>query len=114
LGRRGEDIAHRWVQREGMRVVGRNWLAPVGHGEADIIAEDGDKIVFIEVKTRQSSEYADPERNVDRIKLIALRRAALAWLKMHDRPESDGRLDLASIVMEPELEFRYVRDAWPL
>src|SRR5689334_17626740 len=51
LGRRGEDIAHRYLQREGMTVVARNYRTATGAGEIDLVAWHGDTLVFVEVKT---------------------------------------------------------------
>ena len=63
-GAQGEDIAHRWLQGQGMTVVSRNYSPPGGKSEADLIAWDGDELVVIEVKTRTSAEYGRPERAV--------------------------------------------------
>ena len=53
-GRRGEDLAHRYLQDQGLTVIGRNYRARSGMAELDIIAREGDKLVFVEVKTRAS------------------------------------------------------------
>src|SRR5450631_2310293 len=64
MGRQGEDIVHRWLQRQGMIVVARNFSPPGGKSEADLIAWDGDELAVIEVKTRSNTEFGPPERNV--------------------------------------------------
>ena len=52
IGRAGEDLAHRWLRSHSFIVVARNWRPPQGGGEIDIVAWDGDVLVFVEVKTR--------------------------------------------------------------
>ena len=65
LGARGEDVVHRWLERQGMIVVARNFMPPGGKSEADLIAWDADELVIVEVKTRSSIEFGPPERNVN-------------------------------------------------
>ncbi|MDE3199056.1 MAG: YraN family protein, partial [Acidobacteriota bacterium] len=74
-GRRGEDLAHRYVRRLGYIVVARNWRPPQGGGEIDLIARDGESVIFIEVKYRASGAWSAPERAVDGEKIRVLRRA---------------------------------------
>ncbi|HOW01581.1 MAG TPA: YraN family protein, partial [Rhodoglobus sp.] len=50
LGRRGEEIAARYLASRGLAIVERNWRCP--QGEIDLIARDGGELVFVEVKTR--------------------------------------------------------------
>lgn len=96
LGNRGEDVAARFLRRLGYRIVAtqhRNAL-----GEVDIIAADGQTIVFVEVKTRSSDNAGQPFEAVDQRKQERLTRAALAWLKAHRRLEAPARFDVVSIV----------------
>ena len=76
LGQHGEDLAHRYLRRNGFTVVARNWRPPQGGGEIDIVAGEGDWLVFVEVKTRAADSLSAPERAIDSDKMIALRRAA--------------------------------------
>ena len=70
-GRRGEDLAHRYLRVRGFIVAARNWRPPQGGGEIDIIAWEGDWLVFVEVKTRTSTEVSAPERDIDEEKIRA-------------------------------------------
>src|SRR6185312_14404164 len=56
-GRHGEDLAHRYLRSQGMLVVARNWRPPQGGGEIDLIAREGETLVFVEVKWRASGEW---------------------------------------------------------
>src|SRR5882757_315125 len=58
LGRHGEDLAHRYLRNLGLLIVARNWRPPQGGGEIDLVACDGDMLVFVEVKTRTSDEWS--------------------------------------------------------
>src|SRR5437868_104761 len=62
LGRRGEDIAHRHLQRAGIVIVARNYRMASGSGEIDLIGWEKDTLVFVEVKSRQTDEYGAPDR----------------------------------------------------
>jgi len=97
IGRHGEDVAHRWLRRNGFTVVARNWRPPQGGGEIDIVAREGDWLVFVEVKTRASGKWSAPERNVDREKIQALRRAARDYVRRTNADESRVRFDAISI-----------------
>ena len=95
LGRRGEARIARYVKRRGMRIVARGQrLRP---GELDIVAVDGETIVFIEVKTRESHEAGHPSEAVDSRKQRRLTQLALAFLKGHGLLEYRARFDVAAV-----------------
>lgn len=95
LGRRGEALAARFVKRRGMRVVARGQrLRP---GELDIVAVDGETVVFIEVKTRKSGDAGHPSEAIDATKRRRLTRLALAFLKGHGLLEHRARFDVVAI-----------------
>src|ERR1035438_138037 len=64
LGRRGEDIAHRFLRRSGIVVVARNYRMNSGAGEVDLIGWEGDTLVFVEVKSRQTEAYGSPDQGI--------------------------------------------------
>jgi putative endonuclease len=97
LGAHGEDRAHRWLRRHGFTVVARNWRPPQGGGEIDIVAWDGDCLVFVEVKTRTSADSSAPERAIDDDKIWALRRAATDYVRRSGVDSSKARFDVLSI-----------------
>lgn len=96
LGNRGERIAARYLRRQGYRILARQARNRVG--EIDLIAQDRSTIVFIEVKTRSSTQKGHPHEAVDRAKQRQLTRAALAWLKQRNLLEVRCRFDVISIV----------------
>src|SRR5580704_7602359 len=75
-GRLGEDLAHRYLRRQGCTVIARNYRTRSGSGEIDIVAWQGKALVFVEVKTRQTDEYGEPSLAVDAEKQQRLHLAA--------------------------------------
>ena len=94
-GREGEDAAARAAQARGWKILDRNWRA--GHLELDMVCEDGDELVFLEVKTRSENSLSSPLEALTREKRRRLIRAAQAWLSAHDAWERPCRFDLACV-----------------
>src|SRR3984893_5341495 len=78
LGHRGEDIAHRFLRRSGIVIVARNYRMNSGAGEVDLIGWEGDTLVFVEVKSRQTEAYGAPHSAIAPHKEFSLIRAARA------------------------------------
>jgi putative endonuclease len=112
LGRTAEDLAHRYLQKQGMTVVARNWRTPSGSGELDLVARDGETLVFVEVKSRTTDAVAAPDRAVDAEKLQRLRRAAEHYLARSGHDRKMVRLDLVSVVFGAREPITHSRDAY--
>jgi putative endonuclease len=97
LGAWGERLAARYLQDRGVEVVDRNWRCR--HGEIDIVARDGDCLVFCEVKTRRSQRFGSPVEAVHWEKAARLRRLAAAWLQEHDMHAPRVRIDVIGILL---------------
>lgn len=95
LGNRGENAAVRFLRRQGYRILARNcrnhW------GEIDIIARDGDWIVFVEVKTRSSHVAGHPAEAVTHRKQVQLTKLALVWLKQRRLLDHRARFDVVAL-----------------
>jgi putative endonuclease len=111
LGRRGEDLAHRYLQCAGLRVVARNYR-PGADSEIDIVAREGEIVVFIEVKSRGSAEFGSPERAVDEEKRRHILRAAQAYMTRAGVDWSSVRFDVVSIVFSDPPIIEHLRDAF--
>jgi putative endonuclease len=98
LGRRGEDIAHRFLRRSGIVVVARNYRMNSGAGEVDLIGWEGDTLVFVEVKSRQTEAYGAPDRAIGPQKEFSLIRAALEYARHAEVPWSRVRFDVVNVV----------------
>jgi putative endonuclease len=111
-GRRGEDLAHRFLQQQGYSVVARNLKVRGAGVELDIVARDGDTIVFVEVKTRASDEFGAPDEAVDAEKRDHLIRAATAYLRVADAGWERARFDIVSVLFEGKTRVDHIRDAF--
>jgi putative endonuclease len=98
LGRRGEDIAHRFLRRSGIVVVARNYRMNSGAGEVDLIGWEGDTLVFVEVKSRQTDAYGAPDRAIGPQKEFSLFRAAREYARHAEVPWSSVRFDVVNVV----------------
>jgi putative endonuclease len=99
IGRRGEDIAQRFLQRQGMTIVARNYRMESGAGEIDLIAWDCDKLVFIEVKTRQTEEFGAPDRAIGPGKQRTMLRAARDYARHAEVAWDQVRFDVVGVVL---------------
>jgi putative endonuclease len=110
-GRMGEDLAHRYLRGRGCTVVARNYRPPAGHGEIDLVAWHREQLVFVEVKTRDTVEFGEPERAVDADKQLHLKRAARDYARRAGVEWQQVRFDVVSVVLSPRrIEWR--RDAF--
>lgn len=96
LGDYGERLAARYLAERGLTVLERNWRC--AHGELDLVAREGDCLVFCEVKTRRSQRFGAPVEAVTPRKAARLRRLAAAWLREHDERGERIRIDVIGIL----------------
>ena len=112
FGQRGEDLAAHFLRRQGYRILGRN--VSFGRYEIDIIAQSGDTVAFVEVKTRRSGETVDPEENVGYEKQLHIRRAAHQYIDERDDPGLYYRFDIVAVLIPvggtPDI--RHIPDAF--
>ena len=98
-GRWGEDLAHRYLARQGLKIASRNFRLASGEGEADIVAWDGETLVFVEVKTRSSEEFGPPERGLTPEQHRRLLRVARNYSLKSTIPWKSVRFDTISVVL---------------
>jgi len=96
LGQFGEKLAARHLEALGCQIVARNWRKG-RYGELDLVALDGDCLVFVEVKTRSTDAFGPPAEAVGRAKLARLRRLAGLYLQEDHPPAKTVRLDVIAI-----------------
>jgi putative endonuclease len=111
-GRRGEDLAHRFLRRQGLTIVARNYRSRSGSGELDIVAWERDTLVFVEVKARASADFGSPDRAVGLQKERDLRRAAGDYLRRSGTTWGQARFDLLNIILSEPPEIEWVKDAF--
>jgi putative endonuclease len=96
LGRGGEDLAARYLEAQGYRIVDRNWRGE--RGELDIVARRDGTTVFVEVKTRSGGRFGHPFEAITPRKLRTLRRLAGEWCRGADAPSGPIRLDIVAVI----------------
>lgn len=110
FGRRGEDLAHRYLSKRGFRVVARNWRTRSGAAEVDLIAREGNILVFVEVKSRLTGDYGGPERAVDIDKARRLLRAAAEYI--HRTAPAPVRFDVVTVIHSRPPHVEHLRDVF--
>lgn len=110
-GRLGEDLAHRYLRGRGCTVVARNYRPPGGHGEIDLVVWHGEKLAFVEVKTRDTAEFGEPERAVDAEKQLNLTRAARDYARRAGVEWQKVRFDVVAVILSPR-RIEWLRDAF--
>ena len=111
-GRRGEDLAHRFLRKQGYTIVARNYRLASGDAEADLIARDGEDLVIVEVKTRATDEYGPPEQAVNPEKRRHLIRVAREYARKTNTPWEHMRFDIVSIVLREPPQITLLRAAF--
>lgn len=112
-GKQGEEIAVLHLRKLGYRILERNYRCPLG--EIDIVAKDGKAIVFVEVKSRKTEEFGEPEQAVGKAKQRKMSLLSLYYLAQNRRSPKDARFDVVAVKMLPSgTEVKLIRNAFDL
>jgi len=95
VGKRGEEVASAYLEKAGYRIIERNYRCIFG--EIDIVAEDGDSIVFVEVKSRRSSAYGPPQLAVGYRKQRKISMVALHYIDERKMQGRNARFDVVAV-----------------
>ncbi len=110
LGKEGEDAAAAFLKKKGFKILRTNYRTPLG--EIDIIAKDGDVLVFVEVKTRADDAFGSPFEAVTPRKREKIKKVALCFMKGL-RNETAARFDVLSIMARDGRQFiEHIPDAF--
>ncbi len=110
VGREGEALAANFLQQKGYEIVDRNWR--YGPKEIDIVARDGDTMVFVEVKTRSTLAFELPQEAVTKKKMKNLVEAADAYLIQHNI-DLESRFDIVAVLNgNPPKVIEHLEGAW--
>ncbi|NLH73684.1 MAG: YraN family protein [Verrucomicrobia bacterium] len=114
LGLRGELVARQHLKKCGLKFLVANYRSP--RGEIDMVFRDGDCLVFVEVKTRSSEDWARPADAVNEEKRRRLSMAALDYLRRIGNPQIRVRFDIVEVVFENDREptIRHLPNAFSL
>lgn len=110
VGREGEALAANFLQQKGYEIVDRNWR--YGPKEIDIVARDGDTMVFVEVKTRSTLAFELPQEAVTKKKMKNLVEAADAYM-IQNNIDLEGRFDIVAVLNgNPPKVIEHLEGAW--
>ena len=97
LGTWGESLASRRLQGKGYKILASNYRNR--HGEVDIVAQDGDEVVFVEVRTRRPGSYGAPEESLSPAKVRRLLNTCQEYLQERELDGAAWRVDLVCIYL---------------
>jgi len=100
LAREGEEIATKYLQKLGYKIIDRNFRAR--NTEIDIVAVYNNTLVFIEVKTRSSNKFGTPFEQITYLKLKSLIKAAQHYKLTHQELPDLMRIDAVSVQFDSE------------
>ena len=95
LGKLGEELALKKIKRLGYKYIASNYRCPLG--EIDLIARDGDCLVFIEIKTRKGRSMAYAKEAVDQRKKRQISKVALSYMKANKCIDTKARFDVIAV-----------------
>lgn len=107
-GREGENLATEFLKKKGFEIVARNYRFK--RSEIDIIVKKDDWLLFIEVKTRSSADYGEPEEFVDLAKARMIFAAAEEFIFSTDW-QGHVRFDVISVKLGTQPEIVHFEDA---
>jgi putative endonuclease len=113
-GKLGERAASKYLRRQGLKFLTANFRSP--RGEIDLIFRDHDCLVFIEVKTRSSEDWARPAAAVNQERRGRLTRTALDYLRLLKNPPVKLRFDIVEVLLSDGAvrEIRHLPNTFPM
>lgn len=103
IGKFGQQLAAEFLQKRGYEIIGQNFFTRLG--EIDLIARDGEQLVFIEVKTRLGHNFGLPEEALNSDKAKKIKETALEYLMQNNINSDNYRFDLVAVEIN-ELEMK--------
>lgn len=97
IGKLGEQLAADYLEKAGYRILQRNYRCRFG--EIDIIAKEGDTIVFVEVKSRRSDNYGAPQFAVGIEKQRRISKISLYYIQTNRLESFNARYDVVAVIM---------------
>lgn len=100
LGKLGEDIVQKYLCKKKYKITAKRFR--LYRGEIDLVAYDGDTLVFVEVKTRSKGSLGLPEESVNPRKQRQIRKIAEGYLALNNLDEVECRFDVVSLIFDDE------------
>lgn len=98
LGQWGENVAAIQLEAGGYTIIARNWRCR--GGEIDLIARDGETVVFVEVKTRRGRDFGAPEEALTPHKAQKLLQLGQQYIVDNDLEDMNWRIDLVAVELD--------------
>lgn len=112
LGKKGEELAKKYLVSKGYNILGVNYRNSIG--EIDIIAMDNNILVFIEVKTRTSLKYGYAYESVNQRKQEKIIYASMAYIKEKNIKDFQARYDIIEVYLTPGIKINHIDNAFCL
>lgn len=117
IGKTGEEKACRYLKRHGFEILDRNYR--IRGGEIDIIAKDGEELVFVEVKTRTDQQFGMPSEAVTQAKQRHLIDTARYYIHQKQFYQTAARFDVIEVMMDkagifPKVTVNHIKNAFML
>ena len=110
-GVEGETLAATYLEQQGYRILERNFR--FDRGEVDLVAEEGEELVFVEVKTRYGEKFGTPEEAMTTKKETLMKKVAEGYLHVHQIDQHACRFDVVAITfIGGESRIRLIRNAF--
>ena len=112
IGRMGEGMAADYLIARGLLILDKNVRTP--YGEIDLVAGDGEEVVFVEVKTRTNRAYGYPETAITPQKFQQIVNAAQFILDQHPEYSRSWRIDVVAVQTNPDAtrEITWFQNVW--
>jgi putative endonuclease len=109
-GKQGEEVAAAYLTGQGYKLLCRNWRCQVG--ELDLVVEDGERLVFVEVRTRRGVRFGTPEESITAAKQARLIELAQRYLQETDSLDQPWRIDVVTVKLGPGLpDVNHIKNA---
>ncbi len=114
LGKRGEDIAASFLEKNNYKIIAKNYKTRIG--EVDLIAKDREVFCFVEVRTCSSNSFCLPKETIDAKKKMQISKAALSYIKSHQLEDFRARFDIVSILLQRDgnIKIDHIKNAFEL
>jgi putative endonuclease len=111
IGNHAESLACGYLKRRGLRLLSRNFRCR--RGEIDLIMQDGDSLVFVEVRYRKQAHFGHAAETVSRIKQTRIIHCARYYMNIHHSWNEPARFDVVSIEGRPDdMKIEWLPDAF--
>ncbi len=98
IGKNAEDIAEKYLKDLGYEILAKNLM--ISHNEIDILAKDGNYLVFVEVRSKSDNYLGTPEESITKNKRKQLSKAVDAYISLHPNIDNFVRMDFIGVNFE--------------